>query len=108
MDASLWTGLSFSIVVVLVLVIWSIKRVRAPMLNIECDYPIDELIPSLSGLTLGTAVPGNSVQVHENGAFFDVLVERIRAARCSVHFETFLCAWPTPCRPRPATACRCG
>ncbi|MDB5872074.1 MAG: phospholipase D-like protein [Ramlibacter sp.] len=90
MDASLWTGLSISIVVVLVLVIWSIKRVRAPMLNIECDYPIDELIPSLSGLTLGTAVPGNSVEVHENGAFFEVLVERIRAARCSVHFETFL------------------
>jgi cardiolipin synthase len=30
------------------------------------------------------------VEVHENGAFFDVLVERIRAARHSVHFETFL------------------
>ena len=86
MDGSLWTGLAFSIVVVLVLVIWSIKRVRAPMLNIECAFPIDRLVPSLSGLTLGTAVPGNSVEVHENGAFFEILIQRIVAAQCSVHF----------------------
>jgi cardiolipin synthase len=47
-------------------------------------------MPSLSGLTLGTAVAGNRVEVHENGAFFDVLIARIRAATHSVHFETFL------------------
>ena len=47
-------------------------------------------MPSLAGLTLGTAVAGNSVEVLENGAFFDVLIERIRAAEQSVHFETFL------------------
>ena len=45
---------------------------------------------SLAGLTLGTAVPGNRVQAHENGAFFDVLIARIREARYSVHFETYL------------------
>ncbi len=33
---------------------------------------------------------GNKVEVHENGAFFDVLIAHIRAARYSVHFETFL------------------
>ena len=33
---------------------------------------------------------GNSVEVLENGAFFDVLIERIAAAEKSVHFETFL------------------
>ena len=47
-------------------------------------------MPSLSGLTLGTAVEGNKVDVLENGAFFDVLLARIGAARHSVHFETFL------------------
>ena len=47
-------------------------------------------MPSLAGLTLGTAVAGNSVEVIENGAFFDVLIERIAAAEKSVHFETFL------------------
>ena len=46
---------------------------------------------------------GNSVEVLENGAFFDVLIERIRGAEKSVHFETFLWkegvlgqrVWPT-------------
>jgi len=67
-------------VVVLALVIWSIKRHRNPDLNIECDSPIDELLPSLAGLSLGTAVDGNTVEVIENGAYFDVLLEEIRAA----------------------------
>ena len=79
-----------SLVVLLSIVIWSIKRHRDPKLRIECSSPIGELIPSLAGLTLGTAVPGNSVEILENGAFFEVLLERIRSAQMSVHFETFL------------------
>src|SRR5687767_5782957 len=90
MSGSFWGGMLLALVIVLVLVIWSIRRHRDPLLHIECDAPIDKLMSSLSGLTLGTAVGGNRIEVHENGAFFDVLVERIRAARSSVHFETFL------------------
>jgi cardiolipin synthase len=78
------------LVLLLSIVIWSIKRHRDPKLHIECSSPIDELIPSLAGLTLGTAVPGNAVEVLENGAFFDVLLEQIRSAQKSVHLETFL------------------
>lgn len=89
MNVSLALAL-FSLIVLLSIVIWSIRRHRDPKLHIECSSPIDELIPSLAGLALGTAVPGNSVEVLENGAFFDVLVERIRSAQMSVHFETFL------------------
>src|SRR5690348_16748583 len=83
-------GLLLGVVILSVLVVWSIRRHRDPDLHVECDSPIDELMPTLSGLTLGTAVAGNKVEVHENGAFFDVLVSRIQAARRSVHFETFL------------------
>jgi cardiolipin synthase len=90
MNGSFWGGILATVVVGLGVVIWSIRRHRDPCLEIECTSPIDELMPSLAGLTLGTVVGGNKVEVHENGAFFDVLVERIRAARCSVHFETFL------------------
>jgi len=92
-----WTELSTlstviytGIVIMLVALIWSIKRHRDPDLKIECDFPIDDLIPSLAGLSLGTAVGGNSVELLENGRFFDVLIERIGAAEQSVHFETFL------------------
>jgi cardiolipin synthase len=90
MSAMFWLLLAFGLVVLLGIVIWSIRRHRDPHLRIECDMPIDELIPSLAGLTLSTPVAGNSVELIENGAFFDVLVERIRAAEHSVHFETFL------------------
>ncbi|MPZ46851.1 MAG: hypothetical protein GEV05_26400 [Betaproteobacteria bacterium] len=97
MNPSIWGGLSVvavavfvGLVLLLSIVIWSIKRHRDPKLRIECDSPIDELIPSLAGLTLSTAVGGNAVEVFENGAFFDVLLERIGSARKSVHFETFL------------------
>src|SRR5688572_125288 len=80
------------LVLLLSIVIWSIRRHRDPRLHIECSLSIDEMIPSLAGLTLGTAVPGNSVEVLENGAFFDLLLERIRSAQKSVHLETFLWA----------------
>jgi len=78
------------VVVLLIAVIWSIKRHRDPELSVECDASIDTLIPSLAGLTLGGTTDGNRVEVFENGAFFEVLLQEIAAARCSVHFETFL------------------
>ena len=77
-------------ILLLSIIIWSIRRHRDPRLHIECASPIDELIPSLAGLTLSTAVAGNSVEVLENGAFFEVLLQRIQSAQHSVHFETFL------------------
>ena len=83
-------ALVVAVVVVQLLVIWSIKRHRDPDLHIECDSPIDKLIPSLAGLSLATAVDGNTVEILENGAYFDVLLEEIRLATRTVHFETFL------------------
>ena len=74
MSGSFWGGILLTVVVVLGVVIWSIRRHRDPLLKIECTSPIDALIPSLAGLTLGTAVEGNKVEAHENGAFFDVLI----------------------------------
>jgi cardiolipin synthase len=78
------------VIALLVAVIWSIKRHRNPDLSVECDASIDTLIPSLAGLTLGGTTEGNSVEVFENGAYFDVLLDEIARAKCTVHFETFL------------------
>jgi cardiolipin synthase len=75
---------------VLALFIWSAKRHRDPTLRIEGDSPISELMPSLAGLSLHVPISGNSIEIQENGAFFDVLIEAIASARKSVHFETFL------------------
>ena len=90
MLGSPWMWLSLVLIAVLVLVIWSIRRHRSPIMEIHADAGIDGLMPSLSGLTLSTPVEGNTVQVLENGHFFDVLEERIRAAEKTVHFESFL------------------
>ncbi len=79
-----------AIITILVIVIWSIRRHRDPKLKIESESPIEDLIPSLAGLTLSTPIAGNSAELLENGAFFDFLFERIATAECSVHFETFL------------------
>ena len=90
MLSAILTAVLVLMIVVLALVIWSIRRHRDPDLNIECDSPIDKLIPTLAGLTLSNAVEGNSVELFENGAYFDVLIEGIASARKTVHFETFL------------------
>ncbi|HEX5044596.1 MAG TPA: phospholipase D-like domain-containing protein, partial [Candidatus Polarisedimenticolaceae bacterium] len=83
-------GLLLGLAVFAILIIWSIRRHKDPDLEIECDASIDTLMDSLAGLTLGTPVGGNRAEVLQNGAYFDVLLERIAAAKRTVHFETFL------------------
>ena len=87
---SLWFLLLFGLLLLAGIAIWSIRTHRDPHLRVDCDTPIDRLVPSLSGLTLGTPVGGNSVEVLENGAFFDTMLQSVGAAKKSVHFETFL------------------
>jgi cardiolipin synthase len=89
-DSAFWFWLFLGLIVLLILVIWSIRRHRSPILHVTCESTIDKLMPSLSGLSLSTSVEGNTVEVLQNGAFFDVQEARIRAAEKSVHFETFL------------------
>src|ERR1051325_6221639 len=96
MDGQLFRGGSaltlalIAIIVVLVLVVWSIRRHPTPILSSNCGEPIEDNLASIAGLSLGTVVHGNTVEVFENGAFFDVLIAEIDGARHSVHFETFL------------------
>jgi cardiolipin synthase A/B len=81
---------SLAVIVVLVLVIWSIRRHRNPILEFECGEPIENMLPSIAGLSLGAVVQGNRVEILENGRLFDVLIDEIDRAQHSVHFETFL------------------
>ncbi|HET9207718.1 MAG TPA: phospholipase D-like domain-containing protein [Burkholderiaceae bacterium] len=83
-------GVLLAIIVLLVLVIWSIRRHRNPVLEFECGKPIETMLPSIAGLSLGAVVEGNHVEIFENGRLFDVLIDEIDAAQFSVHFETFL------------------
>jgi len=77
-------------VVLLGVVIWSVKRHKDPHLQLESRDPLEKLIPSLAGISLGMSSRGNAVEIVQNGAFFDALLKDIAAARHTVHFETFL------------------
>jgi cardiolipin synthase A/B len=79
-----------TIVVIFGLVIWSIRRHRDPDLKIESDVGVAELLPSLAGLSLGSVVEGNAVEILENGKHWDVMEERIGKAKKTLHYETFL------------------
>ena len=87
---SLALAVFIAILTFLGIVIWSIRRHRDPNLTLETECGIDDLLPSLAGLSLGSVVEGNSVEILENGAYFDVLFREIGEARRSVHFEPFL------------------
>ena len=78
------------LIVLLLFVIWSIKRHRAPHLRIETDAPVADLFRTLAGLSLGSPIPGNAVEILENGEFFDALLESMAAAERTIHFEAFL------------------
>jgi len=77
-------------VLLLGLAIWSIKRHKDPHLALKTDDSLDGLIASISGMSLGMAIRGNSAEIFENGAYFDGLLEDILAAKQTVHFETYL------------------
>ena len=87
----LWIlALLLTVIALLGLAIWSIKRHKDPHLQLDTDAPFEALVGSISGIALGMPIPGNAVEIFENGHFFDALLKDIAAAKCSVHFETFL------------------
>ncbi len=77
-------------VIVLGVALWSVRGHRNPQMRLRSGQPIDELVPSLAGLSLATPIDGNAVELLENAAFFDALLASIGTARYTVHFETYL------------------
>ena len=73
----------------LLLLLWSLKRRTQPW-ELPEQHGIGDLERTIAGLTQSTVCPGNAVELVENGAFFDRLIEDIGAAERTIHFETFL------------------
>ncbi|TFY99398.1 hypothetical protein EZ313_22895 [Ramlibacter henchirensis] len=90
MSATFWIIALAVLSTVLALALWSSRRHRNPHLKLETDGAIEEMLPSLAGISFGTPTPGNAVTLLRNGHYFDVLIERMGQARETVHFETFL------------------
>ncbi len=78
-------------IVALVVIIWSIKRRRRPHLGLEESEGTNEnLMPSIAGVTQGTIVDGNRIELIQNGALWDRMFEDMKNAKVTINFETFL------------------
>jgi cardiolipin synthase len=71
------------------------RRRRTPKLNFDQDDlpDIENLMPTITGLTESTIYEGNSASIQQNGELFPSMLRDIDAARCSIHLETFVW-WP--------------
>lgn len=87
--AVLFYGL-IAALVILAVVLWSTKRRQDTHLRVEDPGELRALLPSIAGLTHGVIVPGNSITIHQNGAFFDALLADIARAKKTIHFETYV------------------
>ncbi|MEO8380856.1 MAG: phospholipase D-like domain-containing protein [Acidobacteriota bacterium] len=87
----LWVLLLMSVALLaLVLVVWSVKRRRRPHLKLD-STGLEELIPSIAGLTQGTCIGGNQVELLQNGAMWESVFREIESAKKTINYETFLC-----------------
>jgi len=75
----------------LLLLLWTTNRRRIkPNFELSGDGSIDKMVPSLIGLTEGAIDPGTRVEILQNGAYFERLLEDIAAARASIHIESYI------------------
>ncbi|HYI10414.1 MAG TPA: phospholipase D-like domain-containing protein [Thermoanaerobaculia bacterium] len=78
------------IILVLILILWSVKRRRRPHLSLQHEGDIHNLIASIAGLTQGTILDGNKVELVQNGEFWEWVFRDIEKAKLTVNYETFL------------------
>jgi len=86
---ALFAGLIIT-VVLLVIVIWSVKRRGSAHFTVREGTGIEKLLPSIVGVTAGSLIEGNRIEILQNGGFFPVLLRDIEAARETIHFESYV------------------
>lgn len=82
--------LAVVVIAALLFVIWTLISRRYPSFRIESDAPIEDLIPSLAGLSHGALIGGNSVELFENGAYWDTVLDDLTRAEASIHIENYI------------------
>ncbi|HEX6642792.1 MAG TPA: hypothetical protein VF215_16870, partial [Thermoanaerobaculia bacterium] len=93
-------------IIALVIILWSVKRRRRPRLALLSQGTLDELVPSLVGITQGTLLDGNKVELFQNGAFWEAVFRDLEQAKETINYETFLSKEGELTRRMSAMFCR--
>ncbi|HYC58667.1 MAG TPA: cardiolipin synthase [Thermoanaerobaculia bacterium] len=93
-------------ILALTLILWSVKRRRRPHLEMQSESELHDLVPSLVGMTQGTMLDGNKIELLQNGAFWDAVFRELDAAQETINFETFLSKEGQLTRRMSETLCR--
>lgn len=90
-EIPIWVVVALTIAFMIVaLLLWSVKRRQDTRLRVGDPGELRAMMQSIVGLSHGSLVKGNDIQVIQNGAFFDALIKDIASAKKSVHFETYV------------------
>lgn len=83
--------LATGVILLLLLLLWSTQRERESHVRVPDLARFEEALPSIASLTGSPIVPGNRVEVLQNGdGFFPVLFDDIARARQTIHLETYV------------------
>jgi cardiolipin synthase len=84
-----WTMIG--LICTLLLLLWSAQRGRKVHLTFTKIDTLREALPSIAGATHGELLPGNKVELLQNGdGFFPPLLAAIAAAKETVHLESYV------------------
>ena len=90
-EIPLWALVAIGIALILLIILfWSVKRRQDVHLQVSDPGELGAMIESIAGLSHGSIVEGNRIRVVQNGAFFDEMLEDVRNAKSSVHFESYV------------------
>jgi cardiolipin synthase len=93
-------------IVALVIIVWSVKRRRRPHLALAAEGNLQEVMLSIVGVTQGTLLDGNGIELLQNGAFWDAVFRDLEQATRTIHYETFLSKEGELTRRMSAVFCR--
>lgn len=92
MEVPIWVLVTMSLtIVVLATMLWTNLRERKFRVRVPDLDNFEQALPSIAGMTQAVLLPGNSVEVLQNGdGFFPAFLGAIDGARETIHFETYV------------------
>ena len=71
--------------------LWTTNRRRTkPKFDLHGRGSVESMVPTFVGVTEGAIDPGNRVEILQNGAYFDRLLDDVARAASTIHIESYI------------------